>query len=227
MKTEDLEEFLNMSTEDEKLDDIMKKMMEEKFDSELKDRYSNILKEEYDLVQQKSNERKASFLKRVLSSKIFLTLALLLLLGLAYLLVNNQSDKDKVEQYIAQNTIRYQETTRNEDIQVIQNKIAAYLAFNKAEYESFLELIDQENKLNTEDRFFVAYSKMKLKDFNSAATDFEMVISRLNPQQKYYNEAQLYLALCYLNTNKAKFNQLYDKLEDQSWSKKELDKILS
>lgn len=227
MKNKKLEKFLDINTNGEKLDQLMKELLTEKFDAELRNKYADTLESEYKVFR-KGNGTDHKPNKNITSK--FVILLLVIGLGLAsYFAYSsmNASTKNTVPQYLAENNMLYQGAYRNEVLSTSNTKAFAYQSFNKLEYDQFLSLMSSISELTNEDRFFIAYSKMKKEDYQEAGNEFTELSNKIKPEEKYYEETKLYQALCLMKTDESKFQNLIDALEDNAWVKNELEKILN
>lgn len=225
MKKKKIKEFLDINLTGEKLDQHMKEMLEEKFEHELKEKYSNILKSKYN-IERESATVTAPKSKRTVPY----ILALIGIILSGYFTINLLLKKEapKAHQYLAmaENQLNHLGSDRNQSSEKSLNKVKAYDAFNKKDYNSFNELMLSEKPLNLEDRFFLAYTKMYEERYAEALSEFNTLHDIMNSKQKYYQEIELYKALCLLEIDRVKFDKLYQGLENNSWAKKELNKIL-
>jgi len=215
-----------MNTTGEKLDNIMEEMLTEKFDQELRNKYSKTLESKYNVSRSSSTGPLAN--KKSGKVRLLYLLLVPLLLVLAYFGYNyiNKMKEDSVTIYLAENNILYQGATRNETTTLSDNKQKAYQAFNKQDYKQFSTLMASGEELTTEDQFFIAFANMKEQNYKVAGQQFSSLLNKIQAGQKYYEETNLYQALCLMKTDKSRFKQLYDTLAANSYTKKELDKIL-
>ena len=223
MKNNKLKKFLDIETRGEQLDLLMKEFLEEKFDDELKSKYSKILQEDLDV-------KRSGKVKR-LKPRSYLKVAsiLILLVGAAigaYFIMNSlRGGSDGVQQYLAQHQLLFQDSNRNDAAVLSPSKSAAYLEFNKGAYEEYLKMISTVTDRSADDQFFIGYARMMEDDFSGALQALEIFCTDLQPEQKYYQEANLYKAICLLKTDENKFDDYFKTLANDSWIKGELDKM--
>lgn len=68
---------------------------------------------------------------------------------------------------------------------------------------------------------------MKKENYAAAGNDFIEISKEIKTGEKYYTETKLYHALCLLETDKRRFQEIFNSMEDNSWAKNELNKILN
>jgi len=221
MTRKNLEDFLDLNTPSDKLDKLMKEILQEKFDKELKAKYENILANDYNVHRTQVEESNSN------SKPLIIVLFTLLTLALAgyFVMQNLRSDKNQVNQYLAENQLHYQGTTRNETANFDEIMSRAYVAFNQSQYKEFLQITATLSDLSKEDLFFRGYARMRVENYKAALQDFESVLKETEPQQKYYEELLLYKAICLQKLDQASFDKFYQKLNKSSWAKDELNKI--
>jgi len=225
MKKKKIEEFLDMNLKGEKLDQLMKEILEEKFDNELKSKYSKILQDEFDVQRHDKNQAKP---KRVASKVGLLVLLLSVIMSAGYFVINHLSkSQNELPTYLAENQLLYQGSTRNETKIMTASKSRAYNLFNKGEYKTFLELLSSESRISTEDTFFRGYARMVQESYQEALIDFDGLLKTLQPGQKYYQEAILYKGICLSKVDESKFRTYYKELNSKSYAKGEIDKIFN
>ena len=212
-------EFLDENTPKEKIDLVMNDIMESKFDKELRDRYSSVLADKYD-IHRGQNQIPLGRKNRTIGLFI---VAILLLVGSLIYLLNSTSNSVTVDEYLNQNVLAYYEVTRGEDTQNIKDE--AYLSFNKENYQSFLEAMFALPSLTNEDELFMAYADLRLGKYNKAATTFDKFLKSSSQEKKYYQEASLYYALCLKKTDRAAYKSYTKSLNTDSWVMKELEQI--
>lgn len=219
-----LKEFLNINTKPQRLDILMKEILNQKFNTDRKSHYEKILEKEYNVTRTKSKPEKTFSLSR--SAILVVGIVGLVALALGYQKLGVDNHDDKVHRYLATNIIKYQETTRSNDIQN-DLRSSAYVSFNAGEYETFLDQMSTQSNLSSEDQFFSAYAKLRLGDYNSALTDFEVLRSKLTKGDQYYEEMELYQTICVLLLDKDYFRAKFDEMSEKSYAKKEIQKILN
>jgi len=227
MKKKKLKEFLDINLTGEKLDQLMKELLTEKFDADLRNKYADTLKSEYQVLRTDSSSTQKPSKKSASKLAIIALVAVLALVAYFAYSSLNASKENSVPQYLAENNMLYQGAYRNEVVTTTTAKAIAYQAFNKLEYDQFISLMASTTDLTNEDRFFIAYSKMKKENYTEAGNEFFKLSQMIRPEEKYYEETKLYQALCLLETDKSKFQNLFDSLEDNSWVKSELQNILN
>jgi len=223
MKQKPLKEFLNASTTSQRLDHLMKEILQNKFDSELKNRYEESLKTNYDVYRDRPSQASSNKLWKAIAA-----VAILATMVLSYVVLQQmepENDKTKVQQYLAENVMLYHGVSRSAELPNNKAREMAYEAFNNGNYEAFINRIQTSSPLTTEDKFFQAYAKMITENYTTAVAEFKTINASLVAGQDYYDESNLYYAICLQLTNPEEYSKLYETLKDKSWVKQQLDKL--
>ena len=218
-------EFLNPKLAHDKKDHIMKQLMKEKFDTDLKNRYSEILEKEYKLAKPAQSEGRKSGSKM---KQIVIPICIIICALLAYLAYNNfkSSKQDDVQQYFAAHDVSYQETMRSSDNQSSQILTEAYKAFNDKDFSTAVSKFQELPQLGTEESYYNAYAQMRLGNFAAAKPKWAKLSSQLNDGDKYHQETQFYYGLCLYASEDSNLNGYLNTLEKNSWAYKELKKVI-
>lgn len=222
-----LKEFLNPKASSEQTDHIMKQLLQEKFDTELKEKYAHILQNDFDVQKGKSYANTAP--KQKSNKILYLALAFLGILVCAYFAMNSfgSTNQQKVEQYLAStSSMNYNETMRSAEIESDALRTMAGKYFNDNDYQSSFENLSLIKDKTLEDQFYLAYSQMMIKEYNGASLEFSKLLRTIQKGEKFYNEAKLYYGLSLYALEDSQFQRYYDTLEEGSWEKEELIKML-
>lgn len=228
MNKKRIEEFLDINTTGVKLDKLMKEMLQEKFDKELKIKYQDKLAREYNVHRTEvlSNKPKSSVPKYLYMLLFMMTGLAIGYFALKNLSQNSNSNKENtVEHYLAENKMPYQGATRSDHPGFNKAKSNVYVSFNQSDYKTFLADLSAISDLSKEDFFFRGYANMRLENYTEALQDFEFILKSIEPHDKYYEELLLYKAICLRQSDEVMFKKFYQKLNKSSWAIDELKKI--
>jgi len=216
-------EFLDHKTPEEKSDKIMEKLMEDKFNAQLKSRYSEILKNDHQFYRtNNSTSKRLSNFKKV----TFTVLSLLVLALGTYIMSSKfiSNNQEKAQQYLAENTIQYHGLTRNSNNAEILRAAGAN-SFNARDYnQAIIEFSKIENP-TSDDKFYLAYSYLRLEKYMLAASLFEELNKTTTGTEKYSEEIQLFYALSLFASNNPNFEIFVKSIEEKKWARKEIAKI--
>jgi len=223
-----IKKLMEANIPEDKLDTIMKQLLESKFDNELKIEYEKYLLDELNVKRTDSNFENLTSNKTKTTLKILLALALVCFsLFFAFkVFLKPITEVNSVENYLAENVIYQHSTFRNEASNVDQNRAAAFDAINSKEYEKGAVLFESFEEHSDEDFFFMAYSKLMIEEYDQALELFTSLSSRLGKEDQYYEESRLLKAICQLTLNPDMSVEISKGLEQSSWSAKEFQKIV-
>lgn len=220
-----LKEFLDPKLPKEKTEQIMKQLLHEKFDAELKTKYSEILEKEYAVSKEKIvklDSTKSSNRKWVV-----LIISLLGVIGLAYLIftsMHSNPQKD-VQKYLAMNSMEYQGTMRDADVASNENRVAAFEAINQRDYAKAKVEFGKISPLSLEDQFYFSYAQLRTKEYQIAKQGFKALVDNATSDQSYLEESRMFYGLCLMATNDESLENYIEQLKIDSWSRKELESI--
>lgn len=238
-----MKKLIDFNREDlssEELEKGMSDLMNDKFNKELKEKYSRKLKNEYGITPDDHNQQQDSDITSVpaeesSSIKWLLPLLLIGVLSIgAYFMTQTtnkesqpQSTEQLVNQYFASNEIQYIDNNRaNEDID--EARAQAVKSFQNEDFVNAANSFNKIKKKNVQDQFFQAYSLFRSQEYEKAAINFANFISNNRSQENYISESRLYQILSIIKLEQfAKAKLLYNNLVEGSYEKKELESIIS
>lgn len=235
-----LTDFNNADLTPEELNQGMKDLLNDKFNKELREKYSRKLKNEYNIQRQEteqiSDETKSSTIEREETKKINWLFPLLLIgvliVGTYFMTKSTQrassqpaNTEQLIQQYFASNHIEYIDNNRSSTSND-KTRSSAISSFQEKDFINAAGQFEQIKNKTIQDQFFQAYSLLKSKDYKKAAAGFANFISNNRDQENYLAEAKLYQILSILELEQNEIaKMLYNKLESNSWEKKELKSI--
>jgi len=213
---------------EEKLDSIMKQLLEHKFDSDLKAEYEKYLLEEMNVKRSSDGaevgmpKNKGNVYLKLLGAILFLALALFFIYQSFFKTISSQSS---MENYLAENVMYSHATVRNDAAAVDQSHTTAFEALNAKDYKAAVPLFDKIDSHTDETLFFSAYAKVRMGQYKEASEIFTTLSTQLGTEDKYYEETLLYNAICKLSMNPENKAAIASGLVQGSWSQKEFMKI--
>jgi len=238
-----IKKLLSTDLNESQVDDKMSKILEEKFNNELRDKYAQKLKQEHNITRdtaaKTTSEESTSTIESDDKSSVTKFLLPLLLIAVmlgGYFLLKNKSGtstppantQEQVQQFFASNEVEFIDNNRSGN-QTNESRAAAINNFQNKEYrragENFTQ-IDRSIK-TTQDKYYQAYSQLRAGQTMDAAIGFGNVVAATKKGDNYHHEAKLYQILSIIELkdfNKAK--NLYNQLEVGSWEQKKLQDII-
>ncbi len=228
--------FIDPNLSNEQRDQIMEDLLKSKFDSQLRDKYSKILRTDYGL--ERSEEKSAATATTATAtptkskSKVYLALgAMLTLIALSFAFFNRgpaveQAPQNKAKMYLAELSIDNKNVTRNTNDERAPALIAATKAFNDKNYEEAIKQYALVDQLDNENLFFRSVANMKLGKTEEAERGFMVLRDQINEGEAFKSETNLYLYLCLkLQSKDAEASKLLNSFGSSSWEYKEGMKI--
>lgn len=183
-------------------------IINDKMNSDIKNRYANILEQEYNIIREPkgeiipftSNVKKAN--RQIIN---YVAAAMLLLLfGTALFFTNNQTiedPKEMIHQYMAANDLSDIATTRS--------------ASNTAV------------SITPEQRFSEAMNLLLDANYDAAVKAFQVCNNEIKSGEAFYPETQVYLIISLvLNDQNNLAKTLYNQLPEDSWEQQQLQQII-
>jgi len=220
----------NISEED--LEKGMKDLMNDKFNSELRAKYADKLKEEYQIERLETEQNQDADSRPEKSKTNFLLpLLLIAVMAIGAFLIGKlkksptESRQDKIHQIMASNEIPYLETSRNEsDINQIRNE--ASTSYEQKNYQQAISSFQKIENKTISDQFFLAYSYFKTEDYQNSSLEFEKLLTTFENQDQYLPESRLFKIISLLKINKnEEAKKAYEALPPNSWAKQKLSTI--
>lgn len=183
-------------------------IINDKMNSDLKNRYSAILAQEYNIVRQPI----ARIIKleepapKQTSTKAYIAVAMVLLFAIGGMLFTQSSSvedpKEMIHQYMASNDLSDIATTRNMD--------AATTISN-----------------NPEALFFEGMSLLENEKYAEATEAFKACADKTKEGEAFYHETKVYLIISHVMNNENNLAKtLFNKLPKNSWERLQLQEII-
>lgn len=224
-----IKKILQSDLPEEKLDALMKELMEKQFDDAHKADYEKYLLEELNVSRSVPTAKTTSIDK----SKInWLKIgAIIAALCIGFLMIylfffKSITQEAQVKNYIADNVMYHQGTVRNDNTNSDQIRTTAYKALNTKNYQAAASLLQTIKTRTDEDSFYLAYAKLNLGDYQEALNLFSSIKSTLNKNEDFYEETRLYHAICQLMLQSKEADNILNELTPGSWSRMEFEKII-
>jgi len=227
-----INKLLDPNTPINQLEDIMRDLLKDKFDQELKDHYKLILKEKYHYHKNENLNPKTNSYKIYAPKYVLLAL----LIGALFFVIKNISNTNSkiendsiVHQYLVENTFYYNDNYRgNLENRIDQNRALGFSNTNARNYEKALNHFELISTKTIEDKFFIAYCKLNLLRSEEAFSDFKLIQPSISASDKYYHELRLYTAFSLFSLNNIdELNSYTHTWDKNSWEYIELNKIMN
>ena len=222
-----IKRILQSDITNEQLDSTMKELLDSKFDFDLKQEYSQYLKDELSVKRSSENLPEAHANKsKNLKVGLIAILAILMSLLAYFLFLGNSSYESTVQNYLAENDLYHHGTVRNETPSFQDFESMGFKAINNKDFTGAIAAFENIKAYSPEVSFFMAYAKMRTGNYKEAAIRFSVIKSTLKVGDDFYQESSLYHSMCELILNPNDASKISSRLKENSWSKNEFLKIL-
>lgn len=220
-----IKKLLDPHTTGENLDNTMKLLMKHKFDHDLKEHYKKAFQEDFNKFELDQTEKGNQTSNLLKWSFLLLVIGLISFTGYQFMKTQAPNNKILVNQYLAANQLKYHGVKRSNEAAQQLPTSKSFIAFNDGQYTEVINTFKTKSSLSLEEQFFYNFSLMKIEDFKTALAGYNTLLTQLKPSDNYFQETQLYKALCLKALDSNEYKAFVSTLPENSWEKTELAKI--
>ena len=218
----DIKKLTDMNSTPEEVENIMEKLISQKFDQEKIDKYQEILSKKYGIERspaeqdQKPSTGKIRYLYLIASSIAAIAVFFL------FFKTTADSNSQNYSQYVQANPVQVNidRGGNNEHDDDFKN---ATIAFENEKYDEAIQLYKSSTNKPKSSTFYLAYSLMRTHKYNEAKNAFSSFISKTEKTEALYAEAKVFEIINLLLFEKIEEAEIkYNLLTKDSWEEKEM-----
>lgn len=227
-----IEKYLEGAVTEQEADELTRHLLKNKFDKETRNRWKQMLKEDYHLDRSGNSQGGA---KTFRLGPIIMSVAagMLLLIGVfgVYQWGQETSANQLVAQHLEQDNLTYNVVRKDTASQLpIRQKFSE--AYNQGDYHpavQFGEELLRTAVVNTDDYFFLGLSYLYLNDFPGAVSYLKEARDMVGPKGRFSGEINWFLSLAYVQNGDLEAAKKLLQLiaEGGDWRSKEAAELLN